>query len=155
MRVRFVWPGKIKSPGIRAQLEVYAARIRALAECEIVETRTARGVPEKAADKILNLEADGIEKSLSGGYIICLLDRGKEMTSVEFARLISARERDAAGPLTFVAGGFLGLAERIVGRSDLKLSLSRMTFSHELARLVLMEQVYRALTIVRGLHYAK
>jgi len=155
MRVRFVWPGKTKSPGIRACQEFYAARIRPFAGCEIIETRAARGVPEKAAARILSLEAAGIEKSLLGGYIICLLDRGKEMTSREFSNLLSAREREPGRPLTFVAGGFLGLADRIVARSDVRLSLSRMTFSHELIRIMLLEQVYRALTINRGLHYAK
>ena len=97
----------------------------------------------------------GFEKHLDGAYVICLEDRGKEMTSDEFARFLRGRERESGTPLAFVVGGFLGLADRIAERADLKMSLSRMTFSHELARVVLLEQVYRALTIVGGRHYAK
>jgi 23S rRNA (pseudouridine1915-N3)-methyltransferase len=61
----------------------------------------------------------------------------------------------AGRPPAFVIGGFLGLADRITEGADLRLSLSRLTFSHELSRVILLEQVYRALTIIRGRHYAK
>ena len=67
----------------------------------------------------------------------------------------AAGRSDSGKPLAFVVGGFLGLADRIRDRADLTMSLSRMTFSHELARVVLLEQVYRALTVVGGRHYAK
>ncbi|MCU0244410.1 MAG: 23S rRNA (pseudouridine(1915)-N(3))-methyltransferase RlmH [Acidobacteria bacterium] len=103
----------------------YEARIRPFASCEIVETRQARGIDESQAGRIKDLEAAGFGKHLEGAYLICLDDRGKEMTSDEFARFLGA------------------------------LSLSRMTFSHELARVLLLEQVYRALTIIGGRHYAK
>jgi 23S rRNA (pseudouridine1915-N3)-methyltransferase len=76
------------------------------------------------------------------------------MTSEEFAKFLE-RNGSYSRPLTFIAGGFLGLAERIIRRSQALLSLSRMTYSHELARVVLLEQVYRALTTLRGKHYAK
>ena len=77
------------------------------------------------------------------------------MTSREFSSFLRGRAADAGKPLAFVVGGFLGLADRILERADLRLSLSRMTFSHELSRVILLEQVYRALTIIRGRHYAK
>ncbi len=76
------------------------------------------------------------------------------MTSVEFARFLAARDRDGRR-LGFVVGGFLGLAERILRRADLRLALSKMTMSHELCRAVLLEQVYRSLTILQGRRYAK
>ena len=135
--------------------DFYAERIRALADVEIIETREARGLPENQAGKIKDLEAVGLEKHLEDAYIICLLDRGTEMTSQELARFIGTVERNSAKPLAFVVGGFLGLADRVVGRADLRVSLSRMTFSHELSRIMLLEQIYRALTIHRGRHYAK
>lgn len=155
MRLIFLWPGKTKSPELRAVQDFYAARIGALASLEIVETREARGIEEKYPEKIRDLEARGLEKHLKGVYSICLLDQGKEMTSQEFARFIRRRAEDAGRPLAFVVGGFLGLADRIVERADLRLSMSRLTFSHELCRVILLEQVYRALTIIRGRHYAK
>jgi 23S rRNA (pseudouridine1915-N3)-methyltransferase len=155
MRLRFLWPGKTKSPEFRGLQGFYEARIRSLAAVEIIETREARGLEEKEGAKIKDLEARGLERHLDGAYVICLSDHGREMTSDDFARFLRTRERDSGKPLAFVVGGFLGLAERIVERADMTMSLSRMTFSHELARVVLLEQVYRALTVVGGRHYAK
>jgi 23S rRNA (pseudouridine1915-N3)-methyltransferase len=155
MRLKFLWPGRTKSPELRGLQDFYEARIKSLATVEIVATREARGLEEKHAGKIMDLEARGLEKHVEDAFVICLSDRGKEMTSDEFARFLRGRQRDSGRPLAFVVGGFLGLADRIMDRADMTMSLSRMTFSHELARVVLLEQVYRALTIVGGRHYAK
>jgi 23S rRNA (pseudouridine1915-N3)-methyltransferase len=155
MRLKFLWPGRTKSPELRALVDFYAARIGTLTPVEVVETREARGIDEKYPDKVRDLEARGLEKHLKGVYSICLLDQGKEMTSSEFARFIRLRAEDPRKPPVFVVGGFLGLAERIAEKADLRLSLSRLTFSHELCRVLLLEQVYRALTIIQGRHYAK
>lgn len=155
MRLIFLWPGKTKSPELRDLQDFFAARIRGFAACDIMATREARGLEEKFADKIKDLEARGLEKHLDGAYVISLEAGGKEMTSHEFACFLRGRERDSGKPLAFVVGGFLGLADRIVEKADMRLSLSRMTFSHELARVLLLEQVYRALTIIGGRQYAK
>jgi len=155
MRLKFLWPGKTRSPEIKGLQDFYAARIGALASLEIVETREARGIDERHAGRIKELEARGLEKHLEDVYIICLLDEGKTMTSREFSSFLRGRAADAGKPPAFVVGGFLGLADRIVERADLRLSLSPMTFSHELCRVILLEQAYRALTIIRGRHYAK
>jgi 23S rRNA (pseudouridine1915-N3)-methyltransferase len=155
MRLKILWPGRTKSPELRGLQDFYEARIRSLASIEVIETREARGLEEKQAGKIKDLEARGLEKHLEGAYVICLEDRGKEMTSDEFARFLRGRERDSGRPLAFVVGGFLGLADRVRERADMTMSLSRLTFSHELARVMLLEQVYRALTIVGGRQYAK
>ena len=155
MRLKFLWPGRTKSPELRGLLGFYEARIRPFASCEIVETRQARGIDESQAGRIKDLEAASFGKHLDGAYLICLDDRGKEMTSDEFARFLRARERESGRPAVFVVGGFLGLADAVLERADMRLSLSRMTFSHELARVLLLEQVYRALTIIGGRHYAK
>jgi 23S rRNA (pseudouridine1915-N3)-methyltransferase len=155
MRLIFLWPGKTKSPELRALQDFYAARIGTLASLDIVETREARGIEERYPEKIKDMEARGLEKYLKGVYSICLLDRGKEMTSLELARFLRLRAEDAARPPAFVVGGFLGLADRVTEGADMRLSLSRLTFSHELSRVILLEQVYRALTIIRGRHYAK
>jgi 23S rRNA (pseudouridine1915-N3)-methyltransferase len=155
MLLKFLWPGRTKNPELRALQDMLVARVQAFAACRVVETRQARGMDEKLAGKIKDLEAEGLEKHLAGAYVVCLGDQGREMTSQEFARFLRGRERDSGRPLAFVVGGFLGLADRIVERADLNLSLSRLTFSHELCRVVLLEQVYRALTMNRGLNYAK
>ena len=155
MRLRFLWPGRTKNPEFRGLQVFYESRIRSLAAVEIIEARAARGLEDKHAGKIKDLEARGLEKHLDGAYVICLGDRGKEMTSDDFARFLRGRGKESGKPLAFVVGGHLGLADRIAERADMTMSLSRLTFSHELARVVLLEQVYRALTIVGGRHYAK
>jgi 23S rRNA (pseudouridine1915-N3)-methyltransferase len=155
MEMKFVWPGRTRTPEMRSLQEFYLARIGRMASCRVVETREARGLDEKDAGRILGVEADGLEKSLENAYVICLADGGREMTSAEFARFLEKRRAGQTRNPAFVVGGFLGLAERILARADFKLSLSRMTMTHELARVVLLEQVYRALTIAKGLQYAK
>ncbi len=156
MRLKFLWPGKTKSPELRALQGFYEARIGSLAAVEVIETREARGLEEKYAGKIKDLEARGLEKHLDGAYVICLDDQGKEMTSGEFARLLRGREKDSGKPLAFVVGGFLGLADRIAERAD----MTAVAVAHDLlararAASLLLEQVYRALTIIGGRHYAK
>ena len=86
------------------------------------------------------------------GYMV---DRGKEMSSEEFAVFLDRTSENSSRAVTFVVGGFLGLAERVLDRADTLLSLSKMTFSHELSRIMVLEQIYRSLTIARGKQYAK
>jgi len=126
-----------------------------MASWDLVETKGTRGLTERAAAKILDIEAQGLEKHLANDYIICLFDRGQEMTSEELAVLLNTVGGETARPVAFVVGGFLGLADRILRRAQKRLSLSRMTLSHELCRVVLLEQVYRSLTIMKGRSYAK
>jgi 23S rRNA (pseudouridine1915-N3)-methyltransferase len=153
-RLRILWPGKTRNLEWRSLQEFYLRRIRQLTACEVAETREARGLADTQAARIREIEADGLEKALKDGYIICLSDGGKTMTSLAFAGFLEKRLSQAQGT-AFVVGGFAGLAGRILERADLTLSLSPMTFSHELCRIALLEQIYRALTIMKGKRYAK
>lgn len=155
MRVKFVWPGKTKNRELRLLQNEYLRKIGRLAGWELAETRESRGLSERLPDKILEVEAQGLEKQLASDYIICLSEGGLEMTSTELAGLLDKAGRESSGPITFVVGGFLGLADRILRRARVRLSLSRMTLSHELCRVVLLEQVYRSLTMMKGKRYAK
>lgn len=89
----------------------------------------------------------------SRDYVVLLDERGKELTSREFAAFIDKRTLSLAGNLVFVIGGPYGFSEAVYQRANEKLSLSRMTFSHEMVRLFFVEQVYRAMTILRGEPY--
>ncbi|OGD27748.1 MAG: hypothetical protein A2028_00965 [Candidatus Aminicenantes bacterium RBG_19FT_COMBO_59_29] len=153
-RLRILWPGKTRSREWKALQEFYLARIRQLEPCELVEVKEAKGLEDREAEKIMQIEAKNLEKHLRDDYIICLFDRGKEMNSEELARLIGERVTFSR-PTAFLVGGFAGLAAEVLERADLRLSLSRMTFSHELCRVALLEQIYRALTILKGKRYAK
>ncbi len=130
-------------------------RINQLAQCELIQTKEAKGIPEKFAKRIKEIEAAGLEKNFKDDYIICLFDEGKEMSSIDFTRFLEKIASNSSRVVTFVVGGFLGLEERILKRADYILSLSRMTFSHELSRIMILEQIYRSLATIKGRHYAK
>jgi 23S rRNA (pseudouridine1915-N3)-methyltransferase len=155
MTIKLLWPGKMKSAEAAALQAHYLQRISVLNPVRLIETATARGLDEKQADKILDLEAKGLEKHLNNDYIVCLFDGGQEMSSIDLARFFERRAAEATRSVAFMVGGFLGLAPRLLDRADLKLSLSRMTFSHELCRIMLLEQIYRAFSLVKGRSYAK
>lgn len=155
MKLKILWPGHTKNQDIKKIQLDFLKRINHMIKCELIETKEARGIDEKNEEKIKKIEAEGLEKHFGNDYIICLSDRGKEMNSVDFARFLEKLTFQAARTVTFVMGGFLGLEKGVVKRADYLLSLSQMTFSHELSRLVLLEQIYRSLTLLKGKHYAK
>lgn len=126
-----------------------------MASCEIIQTKEAKGIDEKYADRIKEIEAKALENHLKDVYIICLFDGGQEMSSPEFARFLDNVASRSSRGIAFVTGGFLGLSKKILEKADFLLSLSKMTFSHELSRVILLEQIYRALTLLGGRQYAK
>ncbi len=155
MKLKILWPGRTRNSSIKIIQDDLFKKIGRLNRCELIETKEARGLDEKNERKILDVEAQGLEKNFGNDYIICLSDKGKEMSSKEFARFLGKMTSHSTRTATFVVGGFLGLDKRIIQRADFLLSLSKMTFSHELIRLILLEQIYRSLTIMKGHHYAK
>jgi len=155
MKLKILWPGRTKSQDLRARQDFYLKRIQAVVACQLIETPEARGLSERLKQKILEREALGLEKHFKDDYIVCLFDEGKEMTSQDLARFFERCSTGSVRAVTFVVGGFLGLARRILDKADLTLSLSRMTFSHELCRIMLLEQIYRAISIMKGRQYAK
>lgn len=155
LKLKVLWPGKTRSQDIRNLQEVYLTKINQLASCEVIETKEARGLSEKCADRIKEIEASRLEKHLKDEYVICLFHEGKEMNSVEFAKHLQKISESSSRALAFVVGGFLGLDDKLLKKADFILSFSQMTFSHELVRIVLLEQIYRSLTILKGIQYAK
>lgn len=155
MKIRLLWPGKTKNNDIRNLQDHYVRKISRMARCEVVETRDAKGLDERQRKRILDIEAKDLENHLKDDYIICLSERGQEMSSRELARLLDRTTLQSFRAVAFVVGGFLGLGERLMKRAHLRLSLSKMTFPHELTRIILLEQIYRALCVIEGREYAK
>ncbi|MCD6515845.1 MAG: 23S rRNA (pseudouridine(1915)-N(3))-methyltransferase RlmH [Candidatus Aminicenantes bacterium] len=155
MKLKVLWPGGTKSREIKKLQAFYIEKIRKLSKLELIETREARGIDERNRQKILKIEAEGLEKHLDRDYIICLSNKGKSIDSIKLAGILEKKAMSYPYPISFVVGGFLGLGSEILDRADFVLSLSSMTFSHELARIVLLEQIYRSLTIINGKNYAK
>lgn len=143
MRIQLLFLGKTRRPEIRALLDDYAARIRRYAEIEIHELR-----PDSAASvKRLEIGASGA---------IVLLDAGgKELNSKQFAEWIGSCRDRGQRELIFLCGAAEGFPEPVAGRASQRISLSALTFSHELARVMLTEQIYRAFAQLSGHPYPK
>ncbi len=156
MQVKFLWVGKTKSPALRSLLSDYVERIRHLVPCEIIETRDlSKRKSLRAADLI---EAEGEE--LAGhipqsGRLVALDDAGSQFASRDFARWFELEQNRGARVITFVIGGPEGLSRKISGKANLVLSLGKMTWTHEMCRILLAEQIYRALCIMRNIPYHK
>jgi 23S rRNA (pseudouridine1915-N3)-methyltransferase len=155
MKLKILWPGKTKNRELKGLQEFYLGRIRELQPCELIETKEARGIEEKFEKRIKDIEARGLEKHFKDDYIICLFHEGREMSSSDFARFLEKSASSSNRPIAFVVGGFMGLEDTILKRADFLFSLSKMTFSHELSRIMLLEQIYRSLTIIKGRQYPK
>lgn len=133
----------------------YTEKIKRLAKFRLIETKEARGIDERNHREILEIETEGLEKHLDRDYITCLSNEGKEIDSGQMAEMLKRKALNYPYPVSFLAGGFLGLSSKLLNRADLVLSLSKMTFSHELIRIILLEQIYRSLMIILGRNYAK
>jgi 23S rRNA (pseudouridine1915-N3)-methyltransferase len=145
MRIAIIAVGKIKQAGLRAELDDYLARIRRYVACDEIELKD--GEPRELIPRL--------ERALAKrGSVAALEIRGRAMDSQAFASFIGRQADSATDTLSFVIGGAYGLPDEIIERADLKLSLSKMTFPHRLARVVLAEQIYRAFTILRGEPYS-
>ena len=101
-----------------------------------------------------NLEGEGILNRIQpGDYVVLLDDKGKQYSSTEFARFMEKKSHSVPKRLVFVVGGPYGFSEAVYARANEKLSLSKMTFTHQMVRLVFVEQLYRAMTILNGEPY--
>lgn len=155
MKIRVVAVGKMKAGYAREAVADYLARVNRYVPCEVIEVKDASG--EGDAARILAAEGRRlIEASSDGGPFRVALDvRGKACSSVELARFIGDRMSYGGRDLAFLIGGPYGLEPTLRRESDSQLSLSSLTFPHELVRVLLLEQLYRALTILRGEPYHK
>ena len=155
MKIKIIWPGKTKNKNLKFLEEDYLKKINKFIKCQIIVTKEVKGIKEKFIKKIKEKESQTLENYFEDNYIICLTERGKEMDSIEFARFLERLFLSSIKEIVFVVGGYAGLDERIMKRANFLLSLSKMTFPHELSRVILLEQIYRALSIIRGQKYAK
>lgn len=154
MKIILITVGKTSTKYIADAIGDFVKRVNHYAPMEVVtvpDLKSTRGITEEVQKQ---REGAAILASLQPGDHVCLLDeRGKEMTSREFANMIDKRMNQGLKRLVFVIGGPYGFSQEVYDRADSKLSLSRMTFTHEMVRLFFAEQVYRAMTILRGEPY--
>ena len=155
MKLRFVWVGKTKRGPIKELTEVYLARVARFARVEVIELRDREDAGSDAR-KIIEKEGEDILSRTAGDPFVVVLDeKGSGLSSHELARFIEKHRVGPTRQMTFVIGGHAGLSEEVKRRADFTLALSRMTLTHDFARAVLAEQVYRAFTIIQDLPYQK
>ncbi|MBR4578788.1 MAG: 23S rRNA (pseudouridine(1915)-N(3))-methyltransferase RlmH [Oscillospiraceae bacterium] len=147
LRVRLICVGKLKESFYQQAVEEYRKRLGRYCELEILE------LPESG-----DLERDGaaiMAKLPAGAFTVALCVEGKLYTSEELRDLLSREMNAGVSRLCFVIGGSDGLSEAVKRRADERLSLSRMTFPHHLARVIVLEQIYRAFNMLSGGKYHK
>ena len=150
MRFRFVWIGKTKQKDWKALQNEYLKRLSYFVKCEIIELK------DPAAGDSIETEGNRIISSLNPSTFVCLLDvKGRSVTSEELAAQVENWQNGSIKEISFVIGGAAGVSSAVAARADFRLSLSFLTFTHEMARVVLLEQLYRAHTIIRGFPYQR
>ncbi len=156
LRINIITVGSLKEKYLKEAVAEYSKRLSRFASLKVVELSEAY-LPQNPApqdvDKALEKEADAILKHLSGSFKIALCVEGKQLSSPDFSTLIERGER--GGSIDFVIGSSHGLSQRVKAACDSRLSFSEMTFPHQLMRVILLEQIYRAFKILRNESYHK
>ena len=153
MRIRILWEGKTKDEHLRVLQEDYAARIARFNEITVQEMSSQRR-SSVGGRKLSPTERRWIER-LKGSSKVVLDVRGREWTSEEFAEWLGQRAVHGTREVAFLVGGPDGLSAAFRERADLLLSLSRLTLTSDWARTLLLEQIYRGFTILRGFPYPR
>ena len=143
MKLTIAWLGKTKNPAIQALADEYLKRLKQYAEVDGVSLK----------DEVALLKLSGREGKSPRRYLVLLDSRGKQLSSEELAQFIRSHQERNPTPLLFAIGPADGFAENTCSHTDFTLSLGNMTIAHELARVVLLEQIYRAFTILKGHPY--
>lgn len=150
--MQILWTGKTRDRRLRELIDEYGERLGHFVRYEIKELRESGRADVSGIDK----DTRRISDALLPGVITVLLDpSGVEWTSQQLADQVSSWEANGIKDVAFVVGGPFGVSEDFVSRADKRWSLSRLTLTHEMARVLLLEQLYRAYTIIRGLPYQK
>ena len=154
MRITLLTVGKTDIKWVSEGLEVYSSRLRHYIPFEIKEIPELKNVSSLSRDQIRTAEGKLILKNLRDSDEVVLLDeQGREFRSVEFASMLEKRLSASSRDLVFVIGGAYGFSTEVYERASSKISLSKMTFSHQMVRTIFVEQLYRAFTIIRGESY--
>ena len=159
MRITVVCVGKIKEKFYTQAVEEYYKRLSRYCKLDIVELSDEK-TPDNASDivneQIKNKEGERILSAIKDDAYVCALAiEGKMLDSVELSEKIDRLGIEGTSNITFVIGGSLGLADAVLKRADYKLSFSKMTFPHQLMRVILLEQIYRAYRIMKNEPYHK
>lgn len=150
MKFRFIWIGKTKDKNWKALQDEYLKRLSHFVKCEIVEVR------DSASHETKEIEGKRILELLNQKSFVCLLEvTGRSISSPEIAKEIEKWQTRSLKEVTFIIGGADGISDEVRKNADFMLSLSFMTFTHDMARVIMLEQLYRAYTIINGFPYQR
>lgn len=154
MKITLLTVGKTDKDWVRQGLDIYVSRLKHYIPFSIVEIPELKNASAMSKEQIKTKEGELILKNIRSTDDVILLDeRGKEFSSVELAKIIQDKISYVGKDIVYVIGGAYGFSDAVYQRADSKLSLSRMTFSHQMVRAIFAEQIYRAFTIMRGEPY--
>ncbi|MFK9091727.1 23S rRNA (pseudouridine(1915)-N(3))-methyltransferase RlmH [Bacillus salipaludis] len=159
MNISIITVGKLKEKYLKQGIEEYLKRLSAYAKVEVIEVADEKAPEELSELEMVQVKQKEGERILAkigqDTYVIALAIQGKLGSSEELADSLDKLATYGNSKIAFVIGGSLGLSEDVIKRSNEQLSFSRMTFPHQLMRLILVEQIYRAFRINRGEPYHK
>jgi 23S rRNA (pseudouridine1915-N3)-methyltransferase len=154
MKIAILQTGKTSEKHVAEGVEIYASRLRKYCTFEIITIPDVKNTRNMSARELKVKEGNRILEALGKDDFMVLLDeRGKEFRTVEFAEWIEKHRMVPDKRVVFIIGGPWGFSDEVYGIADFRISLSRMTFPHQLVRLLFIEQVYRAFTIIKGEPY--
>ena len=159
MKITILGVGKIKESFMKEAIDEYSKRLGRYCDLEIIEVedeKTSEKASEKEEELVRQREGERIMNRIpDGAYVVALAIGAKEYSSVEFAENINRLMVDGESHIVFIIGGSIGLSPEVLESADARVSFSRMTFPHQLMRVILLEQVYRAFRIIKGEPYHK
>lgn len=154
MKITLLTVGKTDKDWVKQGIDIYASRMKHYFPFSIVEIPELKNASSLSQEQIKTKEGELILKNIKPNDDVILLDeRGREFSSMEFAKVLQDKISYTGKDIVFVIGGAYGFAEVVKQRSNSKISLSRMTFSHQMVRAIFVEQLYRAFTIMKGEPY--
>jgi 23S rRNA (pseudouridine1915-N3)-methyltransferase len=159
MNITIITVGKIKEKYLKDAIDEYAKRLSRYCKLDMIEVpdeKTPDNASEKEEIQIKDREGEAILKYIKDNmHVIALAIEGKQLSSEELADFIKDLGVKGDSNIAFVIGGSLGLSKAVLGRANFKMSFSKMTFPHQLMRVILLEQVYRGYRIINGEPYHK
>lgn len=156
MKIKIIALGKIKERFLKEGIDEFLKRLTPYASVEITELAAIEIKDPNLTAKVLDEEAEKILAHIKQhSYVITLEIGGKMLSSEEFAEKINTLANEGTGEIVFVIGSSCGISPKVSARANFKLSMSKMTFLHQFARLILVEQIYRAFKIIKGETYHK
>lgn len=156
MKIKIIALGKIKEKFLKDGIDEFLKRLTPYTSIEIVELTPIEIKDENLTQKVLEQEGTNILSHIKeDAFVITMEIQGKQLSSEEFAEKINEVTISGASELVFVIGSSCGISPQVSQRANFKLSMSKMTFLHQFARLILVEQIYRAFKILKGEKYHK